>query len=149
MITLAAECTARFSALSLVDRIWSGAEWHAARSGIQGVAIANDDGQSQSVHLCVDWQRRGLALTLERRRENASRISFFYSRPPLGVLRETGGWEARGPGDECRLSLIRRLELHRGKDESSDSLRRREQAYGELLQAHLGRSLEALCDRGL
>jgi hypothetical protein len=144
MITIAAECAAQSSAQSLVDLIWSGAEWHLARFGIKGVAIEYDDGQHQSVQVCVDWQRRNLPLSIRRFRDTASRISFFYSQPPPSVLRQTGIWEARGAGDACYVSLVRRLELQRGKNESSDAFRVREQAYGELLQAHLDRILEAV-----
>jgi hypothetical protein len=103
-----------------------------------------DDGQHQSVQLCVDWQRADMALSIERFRDTASRISFFYSRPPPGVLRETGIWEARGARDHCRLSLMRRLELKPGRNESSDAFQAREQAYGAMLQAHLDRTLEAV-----
>jgi hypothetical protein len=144
MISIAAECTARLSAQSLVDLIWSGAEWHHARFAIKGVAIEYDDGQHQSVQLCVDWQRADMALSIERFRDTASRISFFYSRPPPGVLRETGIWEARGARDHCRLSLMRRLELKPGRNESSDAFQAREQAYGAMLQAHLDLTLEAV-----
>jgi len=144
MITITTECEARFSPEALVDLIWSGAEWHPVGFGIKGVAIEHSDEQHQSVHLCVERHRGDLALSLERCRETASRISFFYSRSLPSVRRETGIWEARGAGNACRLSLTRRLELHRIYNESVDSFESREQAYGAMLQTHLNRSLEAV-----
>jgi hypothetical protein len=144
MITIAGECAARWSARSLVDLIWSGAEWNPVCCGIKGVAIEYDDGQHQSVYVCVDWQRRDLTLSIRRFRDSASRISFFYTQPPPSVLRQTGIWEAHGAGDVCCLSLVRKLELKRYDNESNDSFRSREQVFGALLQAHLDRILETV-----
>jgi hypothetical protein len=144
MITIAGECAAQWSAQSLVDLIWSGAEWNPVCFGIKGVAIEYDDGQHQSVYVCVEWQRRNLTLSIRRFRDSASRISFFYTQPPPSVLRQTGIWEAHVAGDVCYLSLVRKLELKQYDNESNDSFRSREQAFGALLQAHLDRTLEVV-----
>jgi hypothetical protein len=147
MITISIECNAPFSPRSLIDRIWSGVEWRLARSGIKGLAIDYDDGQHQSVQICVDWRSGYLAMSVMRFRESGSRIGFFYSRPPKGVVKQSGSWEARAIGNGCCLKLVRNLELARGPAESAMSLLARERAYGEMLQDHLGLTLDLVTRR--
>jgi hypothetical protein len=144
MILVAGERMTQASPQFLIDRIWSGAEWKPIHSGIKGLAIEYDDGWHQSVQIYVDWRPRNLAMSIMRFRDSTSRISFFYSRLPPGVVKQTGVWEARAVGGGCCLRLIRSLQLQRGKAESAASFHAREDARRMLLTEHLGLILDAV-----
>nr|WP_294524195.1 hypothetical protein [uncultured Rhodopila sp.] len=146
MITIAVERTAPVTPRSLIDRIWSGVEWRLARSGVEALAIDYDDGFHQSVQVCVGWRTGHLAMSVMRYRESMSRISYFYSRPPNGVAKQTGLWEARPAGGGCRLLLMRTMELVRGSGETDSLFRQRETAHGEMLRQHLGLTLDVVAE---
>jgi len=137
MITVAVERFARVSPPCMIDRIWSGLEWKAWRAGVRGLAIEYDDGENQSVQICVDWGPRYVPMSIMRFRDSASRISFFYSLLPEGVVRQHGTWEACALDDGCRLRLVRSVELRRGSAESTASYQAREDAYEAALRGHL------------
>ena len=119
-----------------------GAEWQSDRAGIKGLAIEYDDGCHQSVQLCVPWGVGYLAMSIMRFRDSASRISFFHSRPPPGLVTQAGIWDARGDDNGCCLRLVRSLQLECGKAESLASLRAREDAYGALIKDRIGQILD-------
>jgi hypothetical protein len=84
----------------------------ARHSGIEAClsrGVEYDDGRHQSVQVCVDWKLSYLAMSIMRFRDNASRISFFYSRLPQRIVKQTGVWEARATEAGCCLRLIRSL----------------------------------------
>ncbi len=128
----------------MMDRIWSGIEWRRLRPGIKGLAIEYDDGGYQSVQVCVDWGPRYVAMSIMRFRDSASRISFFYSRPPQGVIQQTGAWEACAAPDGCCLRLVRCVQLRRGPIESTASFRAREAGYETMLRDTMRPILEAV-----
>lgn len=144
MVTILVERIVRTSPRSLMDRIWAGAEWRIARSDIKGLVIEYDDGQNQSVQICVAFKNDYSALTIMRFRDSISRISFFYSRPPHGVVHQSGMWEARSIESQCTFRLVRNLRLQRRKSESDISLHAREAAYGSVLKEHLSLVLDSV-----
>src|SRR4051794_39436764 len=101
MVTIVVERIVHASPRSLMDRIWAGAEWRIAKSDIKGLVIEYDDGQNQSVQICVAHKSEYSALTIMRFRDSISRISFFYSRPPHGVVHQSGMWEAHSNESRC------------------------------------------------
>ncbi len=143
MITVTVERAALAAPRDMIDQIWSGLEWKVAAAGVRGLAIEYDDGQHQSVQVCVDWGPRYVALSIMRFRDSAARISFFYSLPPEGVIRQHGLWEARAHEDGCRLRLTRSVELRRGSAESTASYHSREDAYEALIRSHLRPLMDA------
>ena len=144
MITVAVERSSVASPRTMIDRIWAGLEWTSLRAGMRGLAIEYDDGEHQSVQVCLDWGPRIVALSIMRFRDSACRISSFYSLPPQGVIRQQGLWEARAVDDGCRLRLLRSVELRRGSMESPGSYRAREQAYEPVLRRHLHPIMDAV-----
>lgn len=144
MITVSVERSTQAAPKPLIDRIWLGAEWRSIRSGVKGLAVEYDDGRHQSVHVCMDSRPSYLAMTVNRFRDSGSRISFFYSRLPRGVVRQTGLWEARATDRGCRLRLLRRLELQRAQGESDASFREREDIHTDLLKQHLSLILDVV-----
>jgi hypothetical protein len=146
MITIAVERIVPVAPRSLIDRIWSGVEWRPARSGVKALAIDYDDGLHQSVQVCVGWRSGHLPMSVMRFREGTSRISYFYSRPPSGVAKQIGLWEARPAGGGCRLLLVRMMELARRSGETDSSFRMRETAHGEMLRQHLGMTLDVVAE---
>ena len=144
VITLAAERVVPAAPETLIRRIWSGAEWQPAPPDLKGLAIEYDDGRNQSVHLCVNWGTKPLAMSVVRFCDTERRISFFYSRPPPGVVRQTGMWETEAVGDGTRVRLVRHMQLQRGKAESAVSFRTRSDAYGRMLTAHMDLMLDRI-----
>jgi hypothetical protein len=86
-------------------------------------------------------------MSVMRYRESTSRISYFYSRPPSGVAKQIGLWEARpAVGGGCRLVLVRMMELVRRSGETDSLFKMRETAHGEMLRQHLGLTLDVVAD---
>jgi hypothetical protein len=146
MITVAVERTTQSSPQVLIDGIWSGLEWKRHRSGILGLAIEYDDACHQSVQVCVDWRPRYLSMSVVRFRDSATRISFFYSRLPPGVVQQLGVWEASAVDGGCCLRLVRKVQLQRGRTESAALFRAREEAHRILLEGHLREHLGLILD---
>src|SRR5947209_1691283 len=139
MIQASLERTVNVQPQVMIDRIWSGIEWQQNRHGICGVAVEYDDGEHQTMHLCVDWKPDHLTISIIRFRDSAFRISYFYSQPPPRISRQSGAWEAwRHVANGCVLRLTRRLELTKSKNESDSSHAEREKMHGQILQEHLG-----------
>jgi hypothetical protein len=80
----------------------------------------------------VDRGTRLLAMSVVRLCDIVGRISFFYSRPPPGIVRQTGLWETQAVGNGTRVRLVRHIQLRRGEEESAVSFWSRSDAYGSL-----------------
>jgi hypothetical protein len=144
MITVEVKRPMLARAVSAIDHVWSGVEWNLQPHGLRGLAIEYDDGRYQSVHLCVDWGPHYLAMSIIRFRDSDGRITFFHSRPPPGIVRQTGIWDAEPVADGCCLRLVRTFELQCGKKESAESFHAREQAHAILLQDRMRSVLDRI-----
>jgi len=149
MISVTVERTAPIAPQELIDRLWSGAEWRIAGPKSGGLAIEYDDGRHQAIQLCVNAGRCFRAMSIMRFRDNPSRISFFYSRPPEGVVQQTGVWEACPSDEGCCLTLQRTLRLARHRSEAEASFAAREAAHETYLREYLAGLLESVTKKAL
>jgi hypothetical protein len=148
-ITVAVERVAAAPPERLIDRIWSGTEWNLGRPGVKGLAIEYDDGKHQSVHICADWRGQNLTMSVMRFREGAGLITFFYSRLPPGVSRQSGIWEAYAHQEGCRVRFTRSLQLQRGKAEDAGAFHAREEAFGDIIKQSMALSLDDIMREAL
>jgi hypothetical protein len=144
MRTVSVSRPAQAPAATVIDALWSGAEWQAAWSGIVGFDIDYDDGEHQAARLRIDWNGEQRTLSLVRFRESPGSIAFFCPQVPAPLSHQNGWWSAVPAGNGGSVvTAIRELDIAALPGEAETARQQRLDEYEAQLRDRLGRILES------
>ncbi|PTE06656.1 hypothetical protein [Mesorhizobium helmanticense] len=122
---------------SIMDAIWSGAEWQARWTPIHSFAVRYDDGLHQAAEIVLDWEGRQTQMQVVRFRTHPLRIDFFCPRPPDPLVHQSGRWAVETVQGTNVVVASRRITLAQLSGEEEAAFQLRLDSYAERLSQRL------------
>ncbi len=123
--------------VSVIDALWSGAEWSSRWEGIKGFHKSYDDGAHQVSKVSLEWYGSNVVMDLVRFRTEVTCIEFFCPQPPFPLAHQSGFWKVERCQQMNFLVAFRRIALEQGPEESEAELELRLDDYVTRLSKRL------------